>query len=244
MSNQSKDLTALILAGGMGTRLQPVVNDRPKSLADINGRPFLYYLLEYLRRSGVSSMVLCTGYMADAIEQVIGTEHHNMPIQYSREDSPLGTGGAIRKALPLAKSDPVLVINGDTLVDTELGVFMDKSVRRSAAASLLLLPVEDASRFGSVEIDGASNVTAFREKSDSAAANGWVNAGIYLLTQDFISTIPNDRPISIEREVFPARTGNGLYGFQANGSFIDIGTPESYQLAEPFLKRLEQPQDD
>ena len=187
---------------------------------------------------------LCTGYMADAIEQAMGTEHHNMPIHYSREDSPLGTGGAIRNALPLAHSDPVLVINGDTLVDTELSVFIDRSTEESAAASLLLLPVGDVSRFGSVEIDGAGNITAFREKSESTAANGWVNAGIYLLTQDFISSIPDDQPVSIEREVFPAQTGNGLYGFQATGSFIDIGTPESYRLAEPFLKRLAQREDD
>jgi NDP-sugar pyrophosphorylase family protein len=244
VSIQRKNLTAFILAGGMGTRLQTVVNDRPKSLAEINGRPFLYYQLEYLRRSGISSVVLCTGYMADAIEQAMGTEHHNMPIHYSREDSPLGTGGAIRNALPLAHSDPVLVINGDTLVDTELSVFIDRSTEESAAASLLLLPVGDVSRFGSVEIDGAGNITAFREKSESTAANGWVNAGIYLLTQDFISSIPDDQPVSIEREVFPAQTGNGLYGFQATGSFIDIGTPESYRLAEPFLKRLAQREDD
>lgn len=243
MSIQSKNLTAFVLAGGIGTRLQPVVNDRPKSLAEINGRPFLYYQLEYLRLSGISSVVLCTGYMADAIEQAIGTQHHDMPIRYSREDSPLGTGGAIRNALPRAESEPVLVINGDTLVDTELDVFIDQSAQRSAAAALLLLPVEDTSRFGSVKINGAGYITEFREKSESNATNGWVNAGIYLLTRDFISSIPNDRPVSIEREVFPGQTGKGLYGFQAEGSFIDIGTPESYRLAEPFLKRLEQPKD-
>ena len=228
----------------MGTRLQPVIDDRPKSLADINGRPFLYYQFEYLRRSGITSVVLCTGYMADAIEQAMGAEHRGMSIHYSREDTPLGTGGAIRNALPLADSDPVLVVNGDTLVDTELKVFIEQSAHHSAAASLLLLPVTDASRFGSVEIDDNEHITAFREKDETTAANGWVNAGLYILTQDFIASIPGDRPVSIEREIFPARTENGLYGFQAEGSFIDIGTPESYRRAEPFLKRLERQQDD
>ncbi len=244
MTTKISNLTAFVLAGGKGTRLQPAVNDRPKSLAEINGRPFLYYQLEYLRRSGIDSVVLCTGYMADAIEQTMGSDHRGIPIHYSREDTPLGTGGAIRKALQFAESDPALIINGDTLVDTELSVFFEKASTRDAPASLLLLPVEDASRFGSVIVDESGHIIEFREKADTASANGWVNAGIYLLSRDFIAAIPDDRPVSIEREIFPSQSGKALYGFQAEGSFIDIGTPESYRQAEPFLNRLERHQNE
>lgn len=244
MTIQSTNLTAFVLAGGRGTRLQSVVKDQPKSLAEINGRPFLYYQLEYLRRSGIESIVLCTGYMADAIEKTMGSDHQGIPIRYSREDTPLGTGGAIRKALPFAESDPVLVINGDTLVDTELSIFFEKASVRKAPASLLLLPVNDASRFGSVIVDDSGQIMGFCEKTETAAANGWVNAGIYLLNRDFIAAIPDNRPVSIEREIFPGQTEKTLFGFQAEGSFIDIGTPESYRQAEPFLNRLERHQND
>lgn len=231
-------LTAFVLAGGAGTRLRPAVSDRPKVLAEVDGRPFLSYQLDYLSRGGVTSVVLCTGIMADQIEDAIGLSYGDMTVRYSREDHPLGTGGALRRALPLADTDPVLVVNGDSLLNVDLRKFRTWAAHRSAAAALMLARVGDISQFGAVDVDDYGFINGFREKGSNSSEEGWINAGIYLLTRAVIATIPEGVPVSIEKEVFPVLAGKGLLGYKTSGSFIDIGTPESYQRAAEFLKQL------
>jgi D-glycero-alpha-D-manno-heptose 1-phosphate guanylyltransferase len=227
-------LDAIVLAGGMGTRLREVVADRPKVLADVAGRPFLTRLLDQLAAAGVASVVLSTGYMAEMIEAKIGTQYRGLPVRYSRENEPLGTGGALRLALDKTRSDPLLALNGDSFCDANILELRAFHRQKHARATLLLTSVQDTSRFGRVEADANGAVTRFEEKG-GAGVPGWINAGIYCLAREVISSIPVGRAVSMENEIFPTLIGAGLCGFHVRGAFIDIGTPHSYAEAERFF---------
>jgi len=220
-------ITAAILVGGLGTRLRPAVADRPKVLAAVAGRPFLTYLLDQLARAGIRSTVLCTGYRADVVATELGSSYKGMALIHSRESSPLGTGGALRHARALLQSDPVLVLNGDSYCDADLGFFIDRHRKAEAVASLLLTEMSQTSRYGRVEVNDRETVVGFIEKAQGSGP-GWINAGIYVLAQSFLQSLPLGTPLSLEREVFPAWVGRGLNAFRSPGWFIDIGTPESY----------------
>lgn len=232
-----EEITAVVLAGGLGTRLRSRVADRPKVLAEVSGRPFLAYLLDHLERAGQRRCVLCTGYQADLVEAAFGSRHGKMELLYSREEEPLGTGGAVRLAAPLLTGDPVLVLNGDSFFKSDLPRFLawHRSLP-SPTASLLMAEMEDTSRFGRVSVDQEGQILRFEEKRPDAGP-GWINTGIYLISRAALEAIPAGRPVSLERETFPAWIGHGFYGLQAPGDFLDIGTPESFDAAEAFLAR-------
>lgn len=225
---------AVILAGGKGTRLRSVVADRPKVLAEVAGKPFICYLLDYLGRSGTRRAILCTGFMADLVSNTLGDSYNGIELRYSQEGEPLDTAGAVRLALPEIRSDPALVLNGDSIYTADMHGFHGYHTLKEAKATLMLAEVEDAQRYGSVRIDESGRVVAFEEK---LAATGWglVSAGIYLLGRDLLESIPSGRPVSFEREVFPSWVGRGLFGFPSKGAFLDIGTPESFLSARDFL---------
>lgn len=229
-----EDTTAVILAGGMGTRLREVVADRPKVLAEVNGRPFLACLLDRLAEAGIRRVVLCTGYMAELVRDTFGDNYHGMSLLYSQENTPLGTGGALRLALPLIASDPALVMNGDSFCDADLGLFARQHHSASAPASLILVQVDDVARYGAVDVDEAGRVVSFREKG-SQSGKGMINAGIYLIARHVIASIPSKRAVSLEREVFPRLIDEGLSGFPQPSRFIDIGIPSDYHAASAFL---------
>jgi NDP-sugar pyrophosphorylase family protein len=210
------------------------VGDRQKVVACIRGRPFLTYLLDLLGAAGVRNVVLCTGYLGEQVRSTLGDEYRNLRLRYSKEESPLGTAGALRLALPLLASDPVLVMNGDSFCDADLAALWAWHRERGAAATLFLTEMPDTKRYGRVEVDADGHVTAFAEKG-SQSGPGWINAGIYLLRPGLISTIPANRPVSLETEAFPSWIGRGLYGYKGKGRFLDIGTPESYERAEQFF---------
>lgn len=226
--------TAVILAGGMGTRLREVVADRPKVLAEVNGRPFLASLLDRLVDAGISRVVLCTGYMADMVSEALGNSYRGMNLTYSREGTPLGTGGALRLALPLIASDPVLAMNGDSFCDADLGLFFRKHNASGARASLVLTQVAEVSRYGAVDVDASDAVVSFQEKG-TLHGEGMINAGIYLLAHSVIASIPEGKMVSLEREIFPMMIGHGLYGFFQSTRFIDIGIPVDYHAAGAIL---------
>lgn len=228
------DVTAAILAGGLGNRLRSVVADRPKVLADIRGRPFLAYLLDQLVAEGIGDVVLCTGYLGDQIEAVFGKSYRSLRLSYSQESVPLGTAGALRLALPLFKSNPVLVMNGDSFCEANLKSFWVWHWTRRANATLLLTKISDTRRYGRVQPGADGTVTYFEEKG-SGNEPGWINAGIYLFDPHLLLEIPANGTVSLEREVFPAWVGRGLYGFQTEARFLDIGTPEAYASAELFF---------
>jgi D-glycero-alpha-D-manno-heptose 1-phosphate guanylyltransferase len=227
-------LIAVILCGGQGTRLRPAVADRPKVLAEVRGRPFVCYLLDQLAEFGVQQVVLCTGYLGEQIQTLFGENYGALRLHYSREEQPLGTAGALHLALPFLTSDPVLVLNGDSFCRTDLGAFVNWHAAHRAPASLLLMHVPDTRRSGRVAVDAAGQVTQFVEKGTQSGA-GWINGGVYLLSQQMLVQIPAQRAGSLEREIFPAQIGRGLCGYQANGEFIDIGLPETYAAAQHFF---------
>jgi D-glycero-alpha-D-manno-heptose 1-phosphate guanylyltransferase len=242
------EITGAILAGGLGTRLRSVVSDRPKVLAIVRGKPFLAYLLDQLAAAGVGRVVLMTGYRGEQIEEEFGDRYRDLSLDYSIETSPLGTAGALRLALPKlfpassadrstknGAAGGVLVLNGDSYCDADLTAFRTFHHRERADGSLVLAPVADTSRFGKVETAANCRLLRFLEKQE-AGGPGSINAGIYLLNHELIEDIPAGRPVSIEREMFPdwLRTRK-LVGFECTGSFLDIGTPESYQAAEDFF---------
>ncbi len=229
-----RDITAVILAGGFGTRLQPVVSDKPKVLADVSGKPFLSYLLEQLLPAGIRKAVICTGYRAEQIQDCFGAAYDSLGIVYSREDEPLGTGGALRLALPKLSSETILVMNGDSYIDADISAYIDWFSEKKLQAALLLSWAEDTSRYGSVIINDDKTIASFEEKSENAS-QGWINAGVYLLRKSLIASMPAGKDYSLEREFFPKLTAKGLYGFCVGGRFIDIGTPESYAAAQEFF---------
>jgi len=229
------EMTAAVLAGGAGERLRSAVADRPKVLAEVAGRPFLAILLDQLLAAGVRRAVLCTGYLADQVRAAFGDAYGDLALAYSRETAPLGTGGALRQALPLLNSDPALVLNGDSYCQADLLGLAAWHAAHDAAGTLLLTKVPDTTRYGRVEVDADGRVLRFDEKGASAGP-GWVNAGVYVLGRALLASIPAGKATSLERETFPAWTGRGLRGWQGGGRFLDIGTPQAYASAEDFFR--------
>jgi NDP-sugar pyrophosphorylase family protein len=234
----SKTLAAIpvaILAGGLGTRLRPSIGERPKVVAEVNGRPFLAYLLDQVARFGFRDVVLCVGWQADAVEAALGARHGPLRLRYSREPAPLGTGGALRLALPLLAGRAAMVMNGDSFCDADLAAAWAWHRERRASASLVLVEMADTSRYGRVDVDSSDAICRFMEKQQGSTP-GWINAGIYLLERARIESIPAGRALSFERDVLPAWVGAGLLGHRAAARFIDIGTPQSYSAASRFFE--------
>ena len=229
--------TAVILAGGLGTRLRSVVPETQKVLATVSGRPFVTFLLDQLVRAEAGEVVLCTGYGAEEVQRVLGDRYGTLRLRYSREEEPLGTGGALRLALPYIDSDPVVVMNGDSFVDLSLAAFWDWYTKRRCTPAMVLARVSDRSRFGRVELAEDGRILRFEEKGETAKS-GWINAGVYLLERAFIERIPTGRFHSLERDLFPGLIEKGLYGYRCEGAFVDIGTPESYGLARSCMGNL------
>jgi D-glycero-alpha-D-manno-heptose 1-phosphate guanylyltransferase len=230
-------ITAAILAGGLGTRLRTVVADRPKVMAEIHGRPFLRYLLDQLLSAGFRSAMLCTGYLGEQIADVFGNQYKDLQLSYSLESRPLGTAGALRLALPQLVSNPVLVMNGDSYCHANLRAFGRWYLERSDQAAILLTQVADSRRYGSVKLADDGTVIEFGEKL-AEQRSSWINAGVYLLNPAIISSIPVDRSVSLEYDVFPGLVGQGLSGYRSEGLFLDIGTPDDFKKAQEFFAPL------
>jgi len=228
------DVTAVILAGGTGSRLRPVVSDRPKGLAEVHGRPFLSFLLDQLRSAGARRAIFSTGFLAPRIREAFGDDQHGLQIGYSHETTPLGTGGGLRLAADTVASSTMLVLNGDSFCDVDLTAFINDFLLHGRLPSLVLSRQSDTSRYGRVEHGPDGRVNAFREKGESPGA-GWINAGIYCMERNLALSIPPARQVSLEREVFPAWIDRGLRTFPCDGKFLDIGTPESYRSASEFF---------
>lgn len=222
---------AMILVGGAGTRLRSVVSDRPKPLAEVGGRPFLAYLLDGLQRS--RRCVLCSGYMAGVVRKTFGDRFGTLEILHSVEASPLGTAGAIAAGLSLTRSNPVLVLNGDSVVEVDVAKMLAAHRASGARATLAAVRVPDASRYGRLDLDDDA-VAGFLEKQEGSGP-GWINAGVYLFARELVESLPI-APGSLEREVLPA-LGRDLHAFRTRGRFLDIGTPESYAAFSFFTKR-------
>ena len=231
------NVTALILAGGLGTRLSSVIFDQPKVLAPVNGRPFLSYLLDQLVNAGFRDVILCTGYKGEMIRETFGNRYKDLIVHYSRDPEPLGTGGALRYALPMIEKDTVLAMNGDSYIDVDLSAYLKWYLKNEIEAALLLTKVDDANRYGKVEVDIKNCVISFVEKKGDVCS-GFINAGVYIFKKHILERIPSARPFSLEREFFPSLIGKDLFGYFCESELLDIGTPESYARAEEFFSEI------
>jgi mannose-1-phosphate guanylyltransferase len=227
-----------ILAGGLGTRIRAMFPDSPKSLVPIRGKPFLQWQLELLIRQGFSRFVLCVGYLSEKIIRHFddGTAF-GVEIEYSIEESPLGTAGAIKNAARLFQQTS-LVLNGDTYLATDYhALIAHHSKQTDIIGSLGLVTVQDTSRYGQVVVNSDQRITQFREKARSPSQTGLVNAGVYILEPSILDYIPAGRPVSMEQETFPVLADAGLlHGFQVSSSFVDMGTPEGLGNLEALLR--------
>jgi len=228
-------MEAIVLAGGLGTRLKQIVPDLPKPMAPIAGRPFLEILLTALARKGFTRVVLSLGFMADKISAHFGDRYAGMALAYEVEQQPLGTGGAIRAALLRCAADHVFVFNGDTYLDLEADELEDLW-QRSRRPVIVVREVPDTARFGRVEMNGGQ-VTAFLEKG--MAGTGLINAGCYVLPRRALEAFPLGQNFSIETEYLAKELGRIYFdGFVTCGRFIDIGVPEDYARAQIELAGL------
>lgn len=226
----------VILAGGLGTRLQAVQPDRPKALTPVGGRPFIDRLIEQLAGCGTGRVVLALGHMADqVVAHVDGLDTGGVEVTHVVEASPLGTGGALRLASERVRKGPMLVMNGDSYATADLCELVDFHASNAALVSLLLVRVNDPRRFGSVLTDDTGAVTSFVEKGGTANGPAYINAGVYVVDDAVVARIPIGRPTSLETDVFPSLVGAGLYAMESEASFIDIGTPESFAEADRFF---------
>jgi D-glycero-alpha-D-manno-heptose 1-phosphate guanylyltransferase len=227
-------MEAVVLAGGLGTRLRSRVADRPKPMAEVAGKPFLAWLLDYLAGQGITDVILSVGYRGAVIADYFGERHGPLAIRYIIEDEPLGTGGAICKALSISRQDPVWVVNGDTMLCLDYRA-MASAHRRSnpRPMTMALRHVPDAARYGAVGVSG-DRVTGFAASGKSGP--GLINSGVYLLAHGLF--LGHDRPqkFSFERDFLPLAACRGFVAaFVTDGWFIDIGVPEDYDRAQSEL---------
>ncbi len=229
------DLTAVILAGGLGTRLRSMVNDRPKVMAMVAGRPFGEWVVMALQAVGVRHLIFCTGYLGEMVQNHFqdGTTW-GISIDYSHEKVLLGTGGALRKCLSLVRSDPVLVVNGDSYCQVNVHDYLQWHSAIPRAGSMVVVKTDNPERFGSVDMVGNDAVVGFKEKAIGLDIS-WINAGMYLLSHELLRSIPANQPISLEREVLPLWVSRGLWGFPSLGAFVDMGTPQGLGEAEDIF---------
>jgi mannose-1-phosphate guanylyltransferase len=225
-------MQALILVGGEGTRLRPLTSTVPKPVVPLVDRPFIAFMLDWLRRHGVDDVVLSCGHLATGVRNVLGDgSATGLRLRYVEEPEPLGTGGALKHAESLL-DERFLMLNGDVLADFDLTAQIAQHERTGARATLALTPVEDPSAYGLVRTAADHAVTGFVEKpsADQIDTNR-ISAGAYVLERSLLERLAPGRPASIERELFPSLVGEGLYGYDADGYWLDIGTPERYLAA-------------
>jgi mannose-1-phosphate guanylyltransferase len=220
---------ALILAGGEGTRLRPLTHTVPKPIMPLAGRPFLTFMLDWLREHGVDDVLLSCGFLAHRVEEELGERYEGMTLHHVHEDEPLGTAGPVRLAYDEGLlQDRLFILNGDVLTDMDLTAELALHDEKHAKATLALIAVEDTSSYGVVPTDENGAVEEFLEKSPGPAPTNRINAGAYVIEREVVERIEPGRAVSFEREVFPSLVGEGLYGWFAEGYWIDIGTPERY----------------
>jgi phosphoheptose isomerase/UTP-glucose-1-phosphate uridylyltransferase len=233
-------IDAIILCGGKGERLRPVLSDRPKSLAPVAGRPLLEWLVLELKNQEFGRIVLATGFMGDAVEAALGDgRRFGVELVYSHETEARGTGGAVRLAAERTRSDPVLVLNGDSYCRFQVSRMLARHRQRRAAATLWLQESPESARFGAVQLAADGQVVRFLEKGSEEprrGASALISCGVYLLSRALIAEIPARGQVSLERDVFAGLAGQGAYGVVGSGVFTDIGTPQSLAKADNLLK--------
>jgi mannose-1-phosphate guanylyltransferase len=220
---------AVILVGGEGTRLRPLTSTVPKPVVPLVDRPFIVYMLEWLKRHGVDDVILSCGFLATSVRNVLGDGSQlGIRLRFVEEPEPRGTAGALKYAESFL-DERFLMLNGDVLTDLDLTEQIAQHERTDASGTLALVPVPDPTNYGLVRLNENNSVREFVEKpSADQIDSNLISAGAYVLERDIVDLIQPDRAVSIEREIWPRLVGKGLYGFPADAYWLDIGTPERY----------------
>ncbi len=241
VQNDFNSCPALVLAGGLGTRLREVFSDGPKCMAPVAGRPFLEYLLDLLRSSRTKDVILCVGYKSDQVRTWVGDgSRWGLRVRYSVEKDLRGTAGAVRLAARLIKAQTCIVLNGDSFLEVDLGEMLAFHRSHNALATLALARVPDAGRYGGVRLRRDGRISAFTEKAETPSVSSrsksrLINGGVYMLQRGLVESIPSGKPVSLEKEIFPRMVDGKLFGFVTQGFFIDIGVPSDYVRAQTEL---------
>ena len=231
-------MECIILAGGMGTRLQSVVADLPKCMAPVNGKPFLHYMFNYLEEQDCTKVILSLGYKHEHVLEWLTTQKRSFSIDYVIEQKPLGTGGGVVLAMQKATGAYVIVLNGDTMFRVDLDKMFKFHNSKHASNTLALKPMTDFERYGVVRLDEHDRITSFEEKKHYA--EGLINGGVYVL--DRIGLLKKGLPekFSLEQDYFEQIVKEGImFGYVSNEYFIDIGIPSDYDRAQQDLKNLQ-----
>ncbi len=229
---------AVVLAGGMGTRLKSVIDDLPKPMAAVVGRPFLEYQLNYLAQQGIQTVILSVGYQAQTIIDYFGDQFGSLQIKYSIEQQPLGTGGGLQKAFEMVQNEAAFVVNGDTLFEVDLPTLAHFHQQTQSEFSLALRQLPDVSRYGAVVLSDQKRIVRFAEKGQFEGS-GFINGGTYLIQKDFFKKLSLPEKFSLELEVFEKmHTLIPFYGATFESYFLDIGIPEDYQKAQYEIPKL------
>lgn len=234
---------AVVLAGGLGTRLRAAYSAGPKSMAPVGERPFLDYLLRWLRSQGIEQVVLCVGYRRSQIQRYVGVGRKwGLRVRYSVEDELLGTGGAVKKAEKLISGNWMVVVNGDTFLDVNLEELTRIHRNNSALATVAVVKVTDNQRYGSVKLDGEGRIVKFVEKRQGARKNETrktaINGGVYVFEKRLLNRVRPGRRISLEKEVFPPLLrSKRVFGVVKEAYFLDIGIPDDLGKAQSELPK-------
>lgn len=227
-------MEAIILCGGKGSRLKPVISDRSKVMAPVKGKPFLALLLNWLRDQGVTKAVLAAGYQAKTIaESLPEIVPDDLQVTIVIEPEPLGTGGALINALDHTSADPVLVLNGDTYIDADLSAFRTFFVESRASAAMMACQMDDAVAFGKIECASNGAIVGFTEKGVSGS--GLVNAGVYLFSRRLFDTRKPGGTCSLEHDLIPEWLDGRMVAMPVSSCLYDIGTPDSLEKARRCL---------
>lgn len=229
---------AIILAGGLGTRLREEVSELPKSMAPINGIPFLQYQLNYLAKFNFKTVHLAVGYLSNIITEYFGDNYNGIKLIYSFEEEPLGTGGAISQALKQTTSETVLILNGDTMFQVNLNDFIESHKLCSADFSMALKPMKNFERYGVVQKNNQNKVIGFEEKQFQE--HGIINGGVYLINKSVLTNYDFDKKYSFEKEFLESKFEElHFHGFESKGYFLDIGIPSDYHQAQHDFKQYD-----
>jgi D-glycero-alpha-D-manno-heptose 1-phosphate guanylyltransferase len=233
-----QNVKGVLLVGGLGTRLRSAVPSLPKALASVGDRPFLELLVRQLSAQGIRRLVMCTGYLAEQIEEVFGNGSDlGVTIEYSKEPTPLGTAGALKFAERYMREESeFIVLNGDSFLEIDFSELISFHRKHRGLATLAVIPVQNAGRYGTVQVATDGRVQGFAEKTGKNTP-GTINAGVYVFDRAVLSAIP-EGPASLERDIFPSLLGRGVYALEQRGLFIDIGTPDDYERAQEMCARL------
>lgn len=225
---------AIVLAGGLGTRLKGILPDVPKCMAPVQGKPFLAYVLDYLVNQGTNKVILSVGYLNDHIINYFGDIYQSLLIEYSVEEEPLGTGGAIKSAINYCSQDQVFVINGDTYFLPDFEAVEKQHIQSKADITIAVKYLTETGRYGLVKINKDNRITAFMEK-ETLSCGGWINGGIYLINKEVFDDF-REKKFSLENDVFKVSCSQfNIQAFKTDAFFLDMGIPEDYLKAQSMI---------